>query len=208
MIDVKRVLVFGLLIACIIILGLCFQKNAREPEVNPKVAAEQATARSKPLVPPAQVEPAKSDHIDENATKSKANQPPPMTNPEGSFYDNEFVSEQHGISFMIPQKWVGRVAITELEEGVEVYYNPRQPVSTKYGSVGFLFAIYKRSTSPVYEHHFDSVGKPRYLTVGEVEYVIGGPTHFDFPDNHPEVKAFMEFGDDIQSVLDTLKILE
>ena len=111
----KRVLVFCLLVACIILLSLCFQKTVMEPEAKPEVAVEQ-------------------------------------------------------------------------------------------GTVGLLFAIYKRST--VYEDHFDTVGKPRYLTIGDVEYVIGGPTDFNFPERHPEVNVFLEFGDDIQSVLDTLKILD
>jgi hypothetical protein len=116
----------------------------------------------------------------------------------GEVYKNDKL----GFTITFPDSWKGMYRVEESDEGITVFFLPKQ--EAEYGD-GSLFCIIKQESNSDAEEFLDNIGEQRYFKAKGINYIIGGPTDVDFPPEHPEFNTFMKMSEEKDEVLKTLK---
>jgi hypothetical protein len=117
--------------------------------------------------------------------------------------NNVYNNDKLGISFTVPQSWIGRYTVKEETYGVNVFFKPTVPAPE--GS-GLIFCLIKEGYGD--EEFLDSMGDPKTIVAKGVTYHIDGPRDIGFPDDHKEYKDYQKFRQDVPSVVKTIKTVK
>lgn len=117
--------------------------------------------------------------------------------------NNVYNSDKLGISFTVPESWIGRYTVKEETYGINVFFKPTSPAPE--GS-GLIFCLMKKGYGD--EDFLDGIGDQRTIVAKGVTYYIDGPRDIGFPDDHKEYKDYKKFRDDVPSVVKTIKTVK
>lgn len=127
-----------------------------------------------------------------------------MVNEEREEQENGIMykSERMGISFIIPNNWIGKYRIDEVEDGLWVHFTLMDSVNE---GDGFLFAILK-AASVIDVDTFDGVGVPRTFQAGDVTYITGGPTGITVSEGAKEFNTYCNMQSEIKDIIRSIRV--
>ncbi|WP_432667111.1 YARHG domain-containing protein [Wukongibacter baidiensis] len=117
----------------------------------------------------------------------------------------QFKSSKLGFILTFPKSWEGKYRVEEFDMGITIYFKPEKKMDENYGE---FFSIINTESPYADERIYDTVGDKRYFETDKNKYLIGGPTDFPFPEDHPEFEKFRKMNSEKHEVVKNLERLE
>jgi hypothetical protein len=123
----------------------------------------------------------------------------PTAAPKVSIY----TSETLGITFTVPDTWVGKYRVEEGDGYLTVFFNPAEPIDQNVGD-GELFCIVKK-TPDIDTSMYDN---SQEFEVNGVAYIWGQPTDVRYSEGQPEYDTYVQMLQDFSAVYQSIRAAE
>lgn len=143
--------------------------------------------------PPEPTTPAKTNTLTPTPTATAA----PAASGSAQVYKNPNLK----LSITFPASWSGKYRVNETDEGIYVYFTPREKIPD---GLGFFFCIRKKSKD-FDELQYDSIGGKREIIINGIAYFVGGPLDVNLPEDNPEFRTFLKLTRQVPEVVNSVK---
>lgn len=111
-----------------------------------------------------------------------------------------YTSDSLGITFTLPDSWVGKYRVEERAGFLTVYFKPAEPVDPDVGD-GEMFCIVKK-TADIDTSFYDNAQE---FEIGGVTYIWGEPTDVRYSEGQPEYDAYVQMHQDFPAIYQSIR---